>query len=328
MRRFWLTDNSEEVDEERETIDETVDRRLKWFADITETHPILKFYKDIVETANDLVQKARDKIQSWKDQASELSLAVTNFVENTTGNSQDLSRIVAQQAPVLMNEFPRIDPDGVAVAGLDVTDTGIRPKRDEWDPLAKNRQIDTDFSLADSPPEESVFAEMNPASPAYVPSTPTPTPNPKPTPTPTPNPKPTPTPTPNPKPTPNPPGGVLKTHNGWGVRSIPGVVLTGTYISEYDDAHPFIRLDGSGTGIFEMYGAPAPENVYKIKWWVEAKSDGTLIKTDYPAAIQYTLGVEYVDKPYQGLKFDRLSLAVQKAANGKIYIMDRSKSKN
>jgi hypothetical protein len=123
-------------------------------------------------------------------------------------------------------------------------------------------------------------------------------------------------------------GGALKTPDGWGVRMIEGVVLTGTYISEDDDEHPFIRLDAPGTGVFEVYGAPAPEHVYNIRWWVEAKADGSLIKQDFPLATLYTLIVEFVDKRYQGLEFDRLSLVVQKPADGKIYIMDRAKPKN
>lgn len=60
-----------------------------------------------------------------------------------------------------------------------------------------------------------------------------------------------------------------------------------------------------------------------IKWWIQANSDGTLVKTDHPAAVQYMLIVEY-GRPYQGNKFDRLSLSVSKA-DGTVHVMDRSK---
>ena len=65
------------------------------------------------------------------------------------------------------------------------------------------------------------------------------------------------------------------------------------------------------------------DNNYRI----EVNQDGTLVRTDRPAAMEYTLIVEYLDKMYQGKKFDRLQLAVEKSADGRIYIMDRSKPK-
>lgn len=54
-----------------------------------------------------------------------------------------------------------------------------------------------------------------------------------------------------------------------------------------------------------------------------AISDGTLVKTDHPAAVEYMLIVEY-GRPYQGKQFDRISLAVSKA-DGTIHVMERSK---
>lgn len=111
----------------------------------------------------------------------------------------------------------------------------------------------------------------------------------------------------------------------WGVRKIEGIRLDGQY-SE-GASGPYIKLAADGTGVFEMYGAPKPEHVYKINWWIQANRDGTLVKTDHAAAAAYLLIVEYVDKPYQGEKFGLLRLAVQKADDGRIYILDRSKPK-
>lgn len=112
----------------------------------------------------------------------------------------------------------------------------------------------------------------------------------------------------------------------WGVRTIEGLQLEGRYTPQ-GEARPFIQLASDGTGIFEMYGAPDPKHVYRIKWWVLANKDGTLVQTDHAAASAYTLIVEFLDKMYQGQKFDRLQLAVQKSPDGRIYIMDRSKPK-
>lgn len=110
----------------------------------------------------------------------------------------------------------------------------------------------------------------------------------------------------------------------WGVREIAGVNLDGVYTPD-GAPHPFLELKSTGDGTMEMHGAPKEEHVYPIKnWWIQANSDGTLVKTDHPAAVQYMLIVEY-KKPYQGNKFDRLSLAVSKA-DGTIHVMDRSKA--
>jgi hypothetical protein len=113
----------------------------------------------------------------------------------------------------------------------------------------------------------------------------------------------------------------------FGVTKIENVKLEGQYTAE-GESIPFIQLSEGGLGIYQMYGAPKPEYVYKIvKWWVQANRDGTLIMSDHPAAQAYFLIVEY-DRPYQGKKFDRLQLIVQKSAKGRIYITDRSKPKN
>lgn len=112
----------------------------------------------------------------------------------------------------------------------------------------------------------------------------------------------------------------------WGIRKIPALKVEGVYAIE-GEVHPVARLESDGTGIFEMYGAPNPEHVYAIKWWIQCNIDGTPLVTDYPAAEQYQLIVEYVDKPYQGLRFNRLALNVQKSSNGRMFILDRSKLK-
>jgi hypothetical protein len=96
----------------------------------------------------------------------------------------------------------------------------------------------------------------------------------------------------------------------WGVREIEGVNLEGLYTPD-GEPHPFLELKPKGEGTMEMHGAPNPEHVYPIKWWIQANSDGTLVKTDHPAAVQYMLIVQY-GRPYQGDEFDRMSLNVSK----------------
>lgn len=112
----------------------------------------------------------------------------------------------------------------------------------------------------------------------------------------------------------------------WGVRVLPDAKVTGTYLNE-GTGSPRVVLNDDGSGTFEMFGAPNPQHVYAIDWWLQANCDGTLVASDYPVATQYYLIVHYKDKPYQGQQFDRIGLAVQKAADGMMFIFERSKPK-
>lgn len=112
----------------------------------------------------------------------------------------------------------------------------------------------------------------------------------------------------------------------WGVRAIPGANVHGTYLNE-GVGSPVIELRAEGSGKFEMFGAPKPDHVYEIEWWLQANCDGTLVANDYPTATRYSLIIEYKDKPYQLKWFDRIGLVVQKAPDGKMSIFERTKLK-
>lgn len=113
----------------------------------------------------------------------------------------------------------------------------------------------------------------------------------------------------------------------WGIRALPDANVLGTYLEE-GKGSPVVELRSDGSGKFEMFGAPKPQHVYQIEWWLQANCDGTPVANDYPAATQYFLIVEYKDKPYQGMRFNRIGLSVQKAPEGEMYIFSRSKHKN
>lgn len=112
----------------------------------------------------------------------------------------------------------------------------------------------------------------------------------------------------------------------WGRHDVPGVKVAGRYAIDGAE-HPATILNADGTGTFEMYGAPNPDHVYGIRWWIQANADGTVIGKDYPLAAMHWLVIEYVDKPYQGKRFERISLSVQKDPAGGLFIFDRRKAK-
>lgn len=112
----------------------------------------------------------------------------------------------------------------------------------------------------------------------------------------------------------------------WGVRAIPDANVSGVYLNE-GVGSPMIELRPEGDGKFEMFGAPKPQHVYEIGWWLQANCDGTLVANDYPKATRYFLIIEYKDKPYQGKWFDRIELVVKKGPDGLMSIFERTKSK-
>lgn len=86
----------------------------------------------------------------------------------------------------------------------------------------------------------------------------------------------------------------------FGVRSVPGFNITGTYLYE-EKGEPSITLNADGTGAFAVHGrAPKP-----ITWWVMSDADGTP-KTNKGAAGQvHTIIYQNADG-----KFDMLDLQI------------------
>jgi hypothetical protein len=81
--------------------------------------------------------------------------------------------------------------------------------------------------------------------------------------------------------------------------------VTGVY--KTDGGHPIIDLKADGRGVAEMHGAPKPEYVYKVNWWLQANCDGSLVSTQYPAVRVYYVIFEY-ERPYLGSKFGRVGV--------------------
>lgn len=111
----------------------------------------------------------------------------------------------------------------------------------------------------------------------------------------------------------------------FGVREIPGIVVAGRY-TESGAAHPVLELHPDGTGVLEMHGAADGLQRYPLRWWVQASCDGTPAAREYASATAYQLVVEY-DRAYQGSRWDRLQLAVEKDPGTRMVVLGRSKPK-
>ncbi|MCR2747353.1 hypothetical protein [Limnobacter parvus] len=102
---------------------------------------------------------------------------------------------------------------------------------------------------------------------------------------------------------------------------------TAKYVGTYkanDRNAPRTILNADGTGVFEVYGAPAPAFVYQIEsWYIQANCDGTAITTDYEAAKAYFIILK-LERPYQNSIWLRHSFAVTKS-NQSAFHLDRAK---
>ncbi|WP_276131701.1 hypothetical protein [Polluticoccus soli] len=86
----------------------------------------------------------------------------------------------------------------------------------------------------------------------------------------------------------------IKDETYYGVRSIPGYTVTGTYKYE-GKGEPIIQLNPDGTGLFQRHGVPAD----KIKWWIMAESNGTVKTNKGEYGQQHTLITELQEDIYQ-----------------------------
>lgn len=154
--------------QEERSLDEEVDDALRWIADPSNTFLPLLIYRRAGETVGKLWDRVRARYDQAKREGAELQMKVRNELTCLTESRATCARQTARQTPALMKELRVIDPDAETTAGLAVSDAGIRPKREEWDPLIRNGTISTEFSLTDVPCDESVFADMNPKCPQYV----------------------------------------------------------------------------------------------------------------------------------------------------------------
>jgi hypothetical protein len=339
-------------------LDALVNRALEWTADVSNTHLIANIYRRVGESIAGTITRARQFGRDIADGAASL-LHVDNEVGCSGADTAACGGKLADQATSFSREVAAMDAGTQTTAGFDVNASGIHARRDEWSKVVTPQQIEHGFAMTDVPCNESVFADMNPSCPQYVPpatgggtsgdgtSTGGDT-----------------------------SGGGTSTGGGgtsgggtssgggttsgggtsgggtstggggtttgggtssggtqsvraigpgWCVPTVPGVSIPGTY-AVYDEpsGHPLTRLDADGTGLFEVYGAPAAGYSYQIRWCIESDANGTpLIQRQTSAGRSYSLVWEYVGDRWQGHAYDASELII--VNDGTMYLDDRIK---
>lgn len=323
-------------------LDAMVNRALEWTSDVSNTHLIANIYRRVGESVAGMITSARQFGRDIADGTASL-LHVDNEVGCAGTDTAECGGMLADKAPSFSREVAAMDAGAQTTAGFDVNASGIHARRDEWAKVATPQQIEHGFTMTDVPCDESVFADMNPSCPQYVP--------------------------------PGSGGGtngggtstggdtsgggtstggggttsgggtstggggtttgggtssggtqsVRAIGPGWCVPTVPGVAIPGTY-AVYDEpsGHPLTRLDGDGTGLFEVYGAPAVGYSYQIRWCIESDANGTpLIQRQTSAGRSYSLVWEYIGDRWQGHAYDASELII--VNDGTMYLDDRIK---
>lgn len=150
-------------------LDYDVNKSLEYFSDITKTHWVLSLYREyIAEPLYELFLKAGDTIEELANTGIPVERKVNNQITYDVA-AQDAGQKILEQSPEFFEELRQVDPDAETTAGFKVTANGIEPDRDSWDALLNSGSIKVDFITQDGVAGRSVFSEMNPRSPSYVP---------------------------------------------------------------------------------------------------------------------------------------------------------------
>ncbi|MCD6065017.1 MAG: hypothetical protein K0R82_2928 [Flavipsychrobacter sp.] len=127
----------------------------------------------------------------------------------------------------------------------------------------------------------------------------------------------------------------IKDETYYGVRSIPGYTITGTYKYE-GKGEPIVQLNPDGTGLFQRHGVPAD----KIKWWIMSDANGVVKTNKGETGQQHTLITELTEDIYQTISGGRqvkawsagdfdMKMVTIRYDKGKIYILgEREKDAN
>lgn len=96
----------------------------------------------------------------------------------------------------------------------------------------------------------------------------------------------------------------------YGVRTIPGVNLAGTYL--FEGGEPRVELNADGTGCWANHSRPCQ----KIRWWLHSNAKGELAGASNEVGAVHTIMFEHVENPANGRvgAFTAYQLAVDKLA--------------
>lgn len=149
------------------TVEEYLDEKTEdggaWLQNPSNTYLPLIILRLAGEAVADIFDQARIRLESALESTAEMVAMVHNRVTCTI-SSAACAEQVAEGAPTVIQDLESLDPAGQTTAGLDVTAEGVQPNREQWE-----AESNLDFSMIDVPCAESVFAQMNPHCPQYIP---------------------------------------------------------------------------------------------------------------------------------------------------------------
>ncbi|HEX2100451.1 MAG TPA: hypothetical protein VHF69_07300, partial [Candidatus Synoicihabitans sp.] len=116
--------------------DDLVDEALEWVADASNTYLPLT----ILRTAGETVAERFEQVRSGVNQvlaagATQLQDVVHNALSCETPTLAGCARETAEQVETLIDELAVLDPDAETTAGFEVTETGVQPILEEWQPV-------------------------------------------------------------------------------------------------------------------------------------------------------------------------------------------------
>ncbi len=155
--------------DEEDSIDSLVQDAAEWLADPSNTHLPLNIWRVAGETVHNAFVSMTETAGIALEEARNIARTVRNEITCLTETGRTCAEVLAEDAPALLDGLTRLDPNAETTAGIDVKPDGAEPRREDWDPLIIDGKIDPAFSMSDVPCGESVFAEMNPDCPQYVP---------------------------------------------------------------------------------------------------------------------------------------------------------------
>lgn len=156
----------EATDNGEQTIDEQTDEGLRWFQDPSN----YQLHMSILRWAGESIAAKYDKLKSRANALWEKGVTFGKIVSNKltclTATASECAEVTAEETPQLISELGAIDPNAQTTAGFLVTDSGIEPRKTEWDAAVLGGEV---VIGANGSCVDGILASMTPGCPQYVP---------------------------------------------------------------------------------------------------------------------------------------------------------------
>ncbi len=146
-------------------LDRQIDETVGVLTDPFEIYGPLWVYKQAGEYVAGKVGGAIESVDRFVNEARDNVNRFRNGIRCFIGVGS-CGETVAREVGSAAEQLERMDPGRTTTAGFEVRETGLEPVRDDWH---REREINTEFRIIEVPCEESIFADLNPECPQYVP---------------------------------------------------------------------------------------------------------------------------------------------------------------